>query len=158
MDLIPVPPELLQIHKDLHLAMDLMFINKLPFLVSVSKDLEFTTVEYVVDRKLPQIIRGVKRIFKFYKDRGFVLKTACVDNEFSSMIPDIPLLLNVASTNENLPLVERRIRVIKERVRALRHTLPLKRFTRLLVIESVNFFFRWLNAFPRKGDLKCITQ
>ena len=35
--------------------------------------------------------------------------------------------INLTAANEHEPFIERRIRVIKERVRALRHTLPFKR-------------------------------
>ena len=42
-----VPTEILRIHHDIMLAIDIMFINKIPFLVMTSRNLKFGTVEVV---------------------------------------------------------------------------------------------------------------
>ena len=40
-----VPMEILSIHHDIMLAIDIMFINKIPFLVTTSRNLKFGMVE-----------------------------------------------------------------------------------------------------------------
>ena len=50
-------------------------------------------------------------------------------------------------------LVESRIRMIKERVRSLRHTLPFKIIPKLMIVEMVKYVIKWINMFPTKGGL-----
>jgi hypothetical protein len=52
-----------------------------------------------------------------------------MDDEYVPMKHDVATagnVLNTTSANEGVPKIERQIRVIKERVRATRHTLPFK--------------------------------
>ena len=43
-DYVEIPREILESHKELEVSTDVMFINKLPFLVSISRGLKFTTI------------------------------------------------------------------------------------------------------------------
>ena len=52
-----------------------------------------------------------------------------------------------------MPGIERQHRVIKERARACRHTLPFEVLPRLLLVEMVNNFALWINMFPAKGGI-----
>ena len=45
-DYIENPREIFESRKELELSTDVMFINKLPFMVSISRRLKFTTIEY----------------------------------------------------------------------------------------------------------------
>ena len=46
-DYIEIPREILESRKELEVSTDVMFINKLLFLVSISRWLKFTTIEYL---------------------------------------------------------------------------------------------------------------
>ena len=43
-DLVDIPREIIESHKELEVSKEIMFINKLPFLVSISRGLKFTTI------------------------------------------------------------------------------------------------------------------
>ena len=43
-DSVEIPREILELRKDLEVSTYIMFINKLPFLVSISQGLKFTTI------------------------------------------------------------------------------------------------------------------
>ena len=43
-DYVEIPREILESRKELEVSTDIMFINKLPFLVSISQRLKFTTI------------------------------------------------------------------------------------------------------------------
>ena len=64
---------------------------------------------------------------------------------------------NFATRSEHVPEIERQIRVLKERARACRHTLPFKYLPRLIVIEMMNNCALWLNVFPPKGGVSTIS-
>ena len=61
--------------------------------------------------------------------------------------------VNLASSNEHVPEIERRIRVVKERCRATRHSLPFQRLPKLLTIHIVFHAVKLLNFFPTKGGI-----
>jgi hypothetical protein len=59
----------------------------------------------------------------------------------------------LASAHEHVPEAERRIRVVKERTRAIRYGLPFDRMPRLMTINMVLYAARMLNYFPVKGGI-----
>ena len=61
--------------------------------------------------------------------------------------------LNVASRNEHVPEVERYIRTVKERVRAIACTLPFQMYPPRLIAEMVYSAVFWLNTFPHKDGI-----
>ena len=63
------------------------------------------------------------------------------------------ITLNVASRNEHIPEVERYIRTIKERVRAIASVLPFKKYPPRLIAEMVYNVVFWLNTFPHKDSV-----
>jgi len=80
------------------------------------------------------------------------------DGEFApltDLIQSMPggPMVNLASHNEHVPEIERRIRVVKERCRATRHSLPFQRMPKLLTIHIVFHAVKLLNFFPTKGGI-----
>lgn len=49
-DVVFVPPELVKIHKDVILCMDVMFVNGLPFFATISRNLKFSTIQFILNR------------------------------------------------------------------------------------------------------------
>ena len=46
-DYVDIPRENLESRKELEVSTDVMFINKIPFLLNISRRLKFTTIEYL---------------------------------------------------------------------------------------------------------------
>ena len=96
----------------------------------------------MANRKIEDIFRAFKVVFKIYLQRGFRVTDINVDGEFAPIkplrqgMPGGPKV-NLASASEHIPEIERRIRVVKERCRAIRHSLPYNRIPRLLTIWIV---------------------
>ena len=67
------------------LAVDVMFVNKIPFLVSVSHNLKFVTVQRLKGRAAHLLVAGLNKIVKIYKQRGFNVNTAVMDGEFEPL-------------------------------------------------------------------------
>ena len=61
--------------------------------------------------------------------------------------------LNLTSANEHEPFIERRIRVIKERVRSIRHSLPFQTIPKVILTHMVFYAVKLLNYFPVKGGV-----
>jgi hypothetical protein len=56
--------------------------------------------------------------------------------------------LNTTPASKNVPYVECKIRVLKERARALRSTFPFKIIPARMIIKMLSNIFLWINAFP----------
>ena len=61
-----VPYEIIKICKQVALAIDIMFVNKIPFLITISRNLKFGTVEALPDRKLNTINYKLRSVIKLY--------------------------------------------------------------------------------------------
>ena len=62
----------------------------------------------------------------------------------------------MASRSERVPEIEHRIRIVKERYRAIGHRLPFQRIPKLLTIYIVFYAVRMLNYFPTKSVISDI--
>ena len=90
-------------------------------------------------------------VMTLYQSRGFVIGQINADNSFEplrGMLDTHGIHLNIAARSEHVPTVERRIRAIKDRIRALRHSLPFTILPKFLIVVLVKFVVRWMNAFP----------
>jgi hypothetical protein len=94
-------------------------------------------------------------MYQYYLQCGFHITTVHADGEFSplkTLIESMPggPMVNLASANEHVPEIERQIRVVKERCRATRHSLPFHAIPKLMTIHIVLNVVKLLNFFPTK--------
>ena len=80
------------------------------------------------------------------------------DGEFAplqSLVASLPggPMINLASDNEHVPKIERKIRVMNGRCRAARHGLIFQIITKLLTIHILFQTVKLLNFFPTKGGI-----
>jgi hypothetical protein len=61
--------------------------------------------------------------------------------------------LNLTSANEHVPEIERKIWVIKERVRAVIYSIPFDSLPAQMLVHAGLFVTKQLNLFPMKGGL-----
>jgi hypothetical protein len=115
-------------------------------------------VNHLADRTVTQIFKAFKVMYQYYLQRGFRITTVHAYGEFEplkTLIESMPSgpMVNLASSNEHVPEIERRIRVVKERCRATRHSLPFEWIPKLLTIHIVFHAVKLLNYFPMKGGV-----
>jgi hypothetical protein len=118
-DYAKVPMELMKLNKEVLLTTYIFFVNKIPFFLTLSHKICFTAVNHLADRTVPQIFKAFKDMYQYYLQCGFHIKTVHADGEFAPLkpliesMPDAPMI-SLASANEHVPEIERRIRVVKE--------------------------------------------
>ena len=56
-----------------------MFIEKLPFLVSIIQRLKFTTIEYLSSKNYIALITSINKIVSYYRSHGLHVGTITVD-------------------------------------------------------------------------------
>ena len=59
------------------------------------------------------------------------------------------------ATNEHDGFIERSVQTIKEHVRSMCHSVPYKRFTKLMVNSLIDRVVYWLNAFTPANGISC---
>jgi Reverse transcriptase (RNA-dependent DNA polymerase) len=148
----PVPPDILGRHRGVTLAIDIMFVNKIPFLVTLSRNLKFLTVEDLPNRQEGTVRDKLKAVTRLYHHRGFHIDTILADPEFEMLRPYFPML-NICGADEHVPDIERAIRTIKDRVRSAHSRLPFRYLPKMVVVRLVSNAVLWINALPNPNGV-----
>jgi len=149
-----VPRAILKLHKYVVLAMDIFFVCGVPFFLTLSRKLDFAAATHLVNRKLETIYAAFKENCAFYAKRGFKVTTVHADGEFEPVKKladadkDCPTI-NLTSKGEHVGEIERRIRMLKERIRAIRAGLPIRRLPLLMMINMVLYAVHNLLPYQR---------
>ena len=84
------------------------FVNKIPFLLTLSRKICFTAVNHLVNRTVPQIFAAFKEIYQYYLHHGVSIMAVHSDREFAplqALVASLPggLMIHLASANEHVP-------------------------------------------------------
>ena len=150
-----VPNTIMDVHQSVTLAIDIMFINKVAFLITIFRNLKFGTVEALSDRQTTTIMTKLKLVCQIYYHRGFRINVILGDPEFEPIRPVFPQL-NCCAADEHVPDIERYIRTVKDRVRSTYRMLPFKRVPRLILIHLVKNAVFWLSALPARDGVSSV--
>ena len=145
---IGIPDDIMTALKSVTLCADIFYVDKLKFVVTLSRNLHFGTVEYIINRKQETIFEAMTNVLALYTYFNFTVRSLLTDGEFNVLkdkFLEKGVLLNVAAAHEHVGDIERYIRVIKERVRAVIATLPFDHFPRILRREIILFAVSALN-------------
>ena len=158
LDIVWIPKEIRKLHRNVTLLVDVFFVNNIPFLIPLSRNIRFTTVTHLADQRSNTIFKALKGIVLYYFQCGFQVTVVTADGEFASLqecmvkLPGVPHL-NHASASKHKPYIKRQIHVVKERVHAIRHSLPFMHFPKQLTIYMIFCVVKLLNYFPVKGGV-----
>jgi hypothetical protein len=157
-DYVKVPLELMKLHKEVFLMTDIFFVNKNPFFLTLSRKITFTAVNHLAYRTVPHIFKAFKEICQYYLQHGFHITVVHADGEFAPLKPLIESIpggpvVNLASSNEHVPEIEHRTRVVKERCWATRHSLLFERILKIMTIHIVINVVKLLIFFSTKGGV-----
>ena len=153
-DYVEVPRDFLDRHRNVTLTADVMFVNGLPFLITLSRGINLVTVEFATTRTAANLCKLLKRVVTLYAAADLKVQTVMMDMEFQPLQELMPyIVVNTTAANEHVAEIERRIRVVKERARAIINTLPYPKLPKRLVVDLIYFVTMWLNSFPVKGGI-----
>ena len=139
--------------KGVQIELDIMFVNRIPFVHSRSQLLDFKTIKRIIDRCGNNIKKACKLIFQKYERRGLKITDFHGDNEFEldGLEEYLGADSHICAADEHIGGIERQARTIKERARCATHNLPYRVMPRIMVISLLEDIVKWLNAFPTKG-------
>ena len=116
-DYVSVPKALMKKHRNVELCADIMFIQGLPFLTTISKKIKYRTIEWLKDRSKESLLAAFDTVFQIYNKAGFQIAKLFVNPEFRVLedeMTDIDIEMSYCVAQEHVPEIERSIRVVKE--------------------------------------------
>jgi hypothetical protein len=153
-----IPRHILENYGNVTIGIDIMFLNRMPFLITTSRNIKFCTCEMIKSTKSSTILQAIKPVLKLYSSRGFNVRFLLMDGQFESIRKDlgeINVIANITARDEHVPEVERVIRTLKERMRSTLTVMPFKRIPNQMIVELIYGCIFWLNSFlPTEGCLQ----
>ena len=145
-----VAPRVTQVQQSL--GVDIFFIKKLPFLIGVLSPLGLGLCLYLKDRTTECVSKGLRSFLRTVTSRSFECSEIKTDGEgaVAAMIPELNALgIPVATSGpgQHVPVAERLIQTVKQRVRCHEHGLPYV-MCRVLLIYCVLFCVHCINLQP----------
>jgi hypothetical protein len=133
-----------------------MKVNKMPFLVTISRAIKFEIFAWLKNAKADTILKKITDVRNVYLKRGFLLEIVEVDGQFEPIrgtLSKLGVTLSICSREEHVPVAERRIHILKERCRCICNTLPFKKLPAMLIVQMVSTCNLWLSIFPPKDGI-----
>jgi hypothetical protein len=146
-----IPTTLYERYKNVTIAIDIMYVNKIAFFVTISRDICFATSEMIPDAQVNTSMKVIKHVLNVYKARHFKVTHILADGQFehlSNEIASLGTMPNIVAQGEHVPEIEWHIRTLKEQVQAIYNTLPFKSISKRMLIELIYNCTFWLNRFP----------
>ena len=97
-----VPVAIMSLYRQVIVASEIRFVIIIPFLISVSLHLKFSTVERLKNHRVPTVVKVVRTINNIYALQGFNLASINMDPEFEPLRADLDasnILMNVCADN-----------------------------------------------------------
>ena len=74
-----MPKNILENNKKITLSIEIMFVNKIPFVTTISRHIKFKTVEAIQKRTKLQLSESIKNVIAIYTQRGFKVEHALLE-------------------------------------------------------------------------------
>jgi len=154
-DWVEVPPEIIAQHHKLTLCMDVMYVNSMPMLTAIDKNIRFRSLITMENRTAAELYKCLDKIFRVYNSAGFLIKCIESDREFKTLMDDVKddldVTMNYPPAGAHVPEAERNNRTIGERIRSTYHNLPYKAIPKIMLQHLAMICADRLNWFPAKG-------
>jgi hypothetical protein len=100
-DTIAVPKALKEAQKDVTICIDTFFVNRMPFLHTISERIHYRTTQWIPDRETSTYQEYLAVVFLLHIKSRFNIKYVCAHQEFdrvlSKMKDEYQFTLNIAA-------------------------------------------------------------
>ena len=149
---IPLEPAWKPTEQAQFLSVDLFFIDGDGYMIAVMSPLDYTSVVHIKNRKTAVLRGALWKILAKIDQQHYEVSYILTDNEggVTALFPELQRAgygINPAGAGDHVPIVERKIRTIKERVRAYLQSIPYTLMFSLLRY-LVEFCVTMINLLP----------
>ena len=110
---VDIPREIMENNANLELCMDIMFINEIPFLTTIDRQIKFRSLVPMESRSSVESFKRIDMILRHYNTAGFTIQKIYCDGEFRSMMDkvsdELGIEMNYAKPDEHVLEIERSI-------------------------------------------------
>jgi hypothetical protein len=146
---IALPVDLLDLHPNVTLCVNLFYMLGLGFSLSTSRELCYLSCHPVADHFKHTLHSCISADLSLYRARGFIPTAIHADGEFHSLRTSFPdVHFTICSADDHVPKIERAIRTVKESMHTIIHGMPFARLPRVLVKELATAAVSCLNMLP----------
>jgi hypothetical protein len=163
-EITDLPPSIMKEYSDVHLSIDIMHVNGIKFLISCSKHIGLLQTYCVRKSNREAILNCILKMMQTYESRSafkdFIIEVdgafECIKHELQAKPYNI--ILSTCDADRHVESVERQIRFLKERIRAVRLMMPYNKLPKLSTIEMVHRVTRLINSLPKQNGLHSIIS
>jgi hypothetical protein len=159
-----IPPYISKEYCDVHLSIDVMFVNGITFLISFSKHICLIQAYVIRKNNKQKYLDGILAMLRMYRSRHPIRVVSIeADGAFESVrqeLQDEPyqVSLTTCDADRHVETIERQIRFVKERIRSVRMMLPYSKLPKRFLIEMVNQVIKLMNSLPKQGGIHRIIS
>ena len=84
---------MLEKYKHVTLSIDIMYVNRIPFVTTISRNIKFTTVESIQNRTKAQLVQSIKNVLDIYTQRGLQVENSLLGGELVPLCTDLLTLV-----------------------------------------------------------------
>ena len=106
-ELVSIPQQLYEQLRDVVLAADVMFVNGLPFFVTLSRGIKLLTIKFLPSCTTNTLHDSLQTLARLYRRDGFLVKMCLMDMEFKPLedsSKDVPI--NTTTAREHIVDIE----------------------------------------------------
>ena len=119
-----------------------MYVNGMPFLTTISKNIKYHTAMWVADHTAPTITSLVESVQKLNQWASFQFMEVCANHEFKPVLQVLQddgwsFMTNLANAQEHVPEAECNNHIHKEDICTTYHGIPYKMLPRTVICYMV---------------------
>ena len=150
-NMVSIPHELHYTQHNVCLYIDIMYVNGMPFLTTISKNIMFCKAMWVADHTAPTIASLVESILKLYQWASFQFIEVCTNCKFKPVLQVLQdggwsFMTNLANAQ-----AECNNCILKDHIHATYHVIPYQMIPQTIICYMVMETAAKLNYFPAKG-------
>ena len=105
---VSIPAQVAERLKYMTMSAAIFFVDKIPFLLTMGRGLQFVTAEYTQSRRAPKLAEHLKKVLRVYRRAGYVVRYILMDGEFEKIKPLLPnVVCNTTAAKEHVAKRER---------------------------------------------------
>ena len=118
--------------------------------------MNYITSEPYISRKTSHITKAIDTVLELFKARGFNINSVHGENEFhinTLKAKLLPIFKQIYGKEDHVGIIERIIRVTKERAGYMCHAIPYQYHTKIIIQSLISCVVKWINEFTTKGGI-----
>ena len=100
-----IPASIMSNYQNVTLGGGIMFVNKIPYFMTISRNIKFGTAEVLQNQQSATILKAIKKVKSIYMQRGFKVSIMLMDGEFEPLrghLADMHISLNTVLREEHV--------------------------------------------------------